>query len=524
MVVNPFEKIKSEYVKNGQNTSTPLRKENDVSTWGIEIKKEIEIKENNDPKIKIAMSEGYEATTNPNVYFDKNKNIYYLWNNEKQKFEKQKKYKNILKTGYIETKDGSFLDKNGELFIKKEKTYYWPKKDIGYHLPYEMAKVQGLDRTYKEFLFYDKETKEYKVWNEKEQKFVKSKITAVTKDQYYQIGDKYFDYWGKPVSEKDFTASKNYYIKTNTPDVFIDGNNTEKYYKWNEDKNKFEEYGPNAEMNKLLNQKSDGKLDDLKQGNIGDCWLISSAVAVYSKNPELFREILKVDENGNTTVNLKGVNKTYKFTTKEIDDAIKTQNYSTGDRDMIAIELAFENFRKDCFKENKNNKRNRLGLYNMADESYYLAEGSYLEGGTPRNAIEVLTGKKVTSLTKTANSNIYYENNVAKLGKLDEQHLKKYFDDSNKLIIASIDTSKDEYHKESHGVIFKSYDENYVYLIDPNDTSKTIKKTKKEFYDKLLRIDYTSLKEPIDEKISNSKYLNVIDSEEVKKYKTDKNN
>lgn len=524
MVVNPFEYIKNHRVtKATTDTITTQKSSPSVSAWGIEIKKDITIPESKDAKTQNAILEGFEKTKNDNIYYDKAKNQYYVWNEEKQKFVRNKQIKAVLETGYCEAKDGSYLDKQGNLIIKKENERYILQNQKNNDVRTELSKIYGFTSTENKNLFFDKANKTYLEWNDRSQKFEKTNIKDVSQNGYFQIGDEYYNNFKHKISKKEYVANEKNYIPTNIANVYYEDQNYQKLLQWNEENGVFEPYGPEADMEELLKQKSDGKLGQIKQGQTGDCWLIASTKGLYDKNPELFSKILQVDANGNTTVNLKGVNKTYQFTPKDIDEAIKQNKYATGDRDAIAIELAFENFRKDSLKENKDTRRNPLGLYFMAAEGYYESLGSYLEGGTPRNAIEVLTGKKVTSLTKTDDSNIIYEDNVAKLETLDEKYLKKYYDDPNKLILISMDISKEKYREEKHGFIFKSYDDNNIYLIDPNDTSKIVTKKKEEFYKRLLRVDYTDLNSPINPKISNPTFIKTIETEEVKKYKENQN-
>ena len=171
----------------------------------------------------------------------------------------------------------------------------------------------------------------------------------------------------------------------------------------------------------MLAQRSDGKISASQQGEKGDCWLIASVAGLAGFKTEIFNDCINVDENGNTTIKLKGPQKSYVITKAELDEAIKKQSYATGDRDMIAFELAFEKFRKENIENKKATHTNPLSMYAMG--SYY--DDDYNYGGLPRNAIEILTGKRVYSLATSSKENIYLEENIAKLGKLDEKRIKK---------------------------------------------------------------------------------------------------
>ena len=500
--------------QNKSFASTPLSGSSvDVSMWGIEIIDEDAGASGLSDKEKAAKMEGYAKTPNSNLYYSEEDKVYYRWNTEKNKFTKAKDIKSVFNTGYCITKNGSYLDPSGNLFVKRYNTYLQPMHNYGYNLPNEMAKVYGLEKTPKEHVFFDKEENCYKVWDEEKFQFTKSPITAVTKESFYQIGDKFYDYYDKPIDEETFRVSQNGYWKTSEPGVYCNSTDNDIYYKWNKDKKCFDEFGPQIDMQELLQQKSDGVISDIRQGYKGDCWLLSSVYGLTKHNNELYKDLIKVDENGNTTINLKGVNRSYTITKEELDAAIRTKEYAAGDRDIVAFEIAFERFRKENVEQNKITGNNFMSLYYLNGYS----ENDYLYGGLPRNAIEVLTGKKVTSLINTGEGKYYLQDNIVKLGKLDEKMLNKYLNNQNNLVFVSLDDADPQ--GEAHAFVFKSQDENHVYLINPYDTSQTEKITKEEFYSKLLRIDYTDLSSPFNAKLANSRYLNIVDSEEVRQYK-----
>ncbi len=500
-----------------QNTtstySTVSNSSTNISMWGIDIKDKGTEESKLSVKDKIAKVEGYTQTANANLYYSKAENVYYRWNDQKSKFVKQKDITDVFDTGYCKTKKGSYLDPNGNLFVKKEKTYLQPMNDYGCNLPNVMATVYGLDKTKKSFVFFDKKENCYKTWDKDKSQFVKSDITAVTDDAYYQIGDKYYDALGETLDAETFLASKNGYVKTNQAGVYSNWPHNGIFYKWNKDTKTFEEFGAEVDKQKQLQEKSDGEISTIRQGDRGDCWLLSSVYGISEENKELFKELIKVDENGNTTINLKGPNKSYTITKEELDEAIKTKTYAAGDRDIVAFEIAFERFRKENIEQNRITGANYMSMYHLSGYS----ESDYLCGGIPRNAIETLTGKKVTSLVKTNEEGCYLQDNVVKLGRLDEKNVSKILDNSKNLVVVSLDDP--DPHGEAHAYTYKSQDEENIYLVNPYDTSKVEAIKKEEFYSKLLQIDYTDFSSPIDVKLSNARYMRPIESAEVKKYK-----
>ena len=117
-----------------------------------------------DIKDENAVKMNLTSTPNENIYFDKQNNKYYIWNNKKQIFDKAKNVDFVLKTGFIKTKKGSYLDQKGNMFIEnvKGKTLC-PTHARLCDISSEMAKVFGYEKTSISNLdiFYDKENEQY---------------------------------------------------------------------------------------------------------------------------------------------------------------------------------------------------------------------------------------------------------------------------------------------------------------------------------------------------------------------------
>jgi hypothetical protein len=94
----------------------------------------------------------------------------------------------------------------------------------------------------------------------------------------------------------------------------------------------------------------DGTIEgDMRQGQTGDCWLLSSIQAIRT-NPETaesLNDCISIDNDGNAVVNLRGAGTTYTITQQEIADSLAL---SQGDPDIRAIEIAMD---RHC-KENPN--------------------------------------------------------------------------------------------------------------------------------------------------------------------------
>lgn len=118
------------------------------------------------------------------------------------------------------------------------------------------------------------------------------------------------------------------------------------------------EYGLFYDKNKGVNSAID---EGVFQGNTGDCWLLSGVLSLsYTKDgQEVIHNAIKKDNNGDYNVTFKGLGKSYKITKEELNnknvgtlenalnDYDNKSEYSTGDDDMLLMELAVEKAVKD---------------------------------------------------------------------------------------------------------------------------------------------------------------------------------
>lgn len=110
-------------------------------------------------------------------------------------------------------------------------------------------------------------------------------------------------------------------------------------------------YGIFYDKNKGVN----GEIDEgFFQGQKGDCWLLSGVLSLsYTDDgKELIKNAISKDQSGDYYVYFKGLNKLYKVTKEELADknistiknglGLEKSTYSTGDDDMLLMELAVE--------------------------------------------------------------------------------------------------------------------------------------------------------------------------------------
>ncbi len=91
----------------------------------------------------------------------------------------------------------------------------------------------------------------------------------------------------------------------------------------------------------------DGKIGNTKQGNFGDCYLLSgiNSLSYTEKGQEIIKNALDYQDDGSTIVHL--ATGDVVVTQDEINYAKNSEDYSSGDDDMIIFELAINKTLKD---------------------------------------------------------------------------------------------------------------------------------------------------------------------------------
>lgn len=460
-----------------------------------------------------AMKEGLELTPNASFFYDKENDVYYKWQSsysyKKQGFKPQNDIKAVYDNGAFKT-----VNKNG--VVK-----YWDKYSI-----YELSEYEakGYEPIKDLGLYFDKKNKIYYAMDKDTKSLVKTDITAIydyTERSREQIlckkiikeGDKYyFILWDgskEPAIKNDlYAVSNGYRITQETGLYFKDGKN----YRYNDEKKIFEEYGTEIEINKTIAEKADGKIDNSFQYGVGDCWLISviQGFARNQKGLEIIEKSLSVDENGSIIVHLKGPNKKYTFTNEELNNALKSKNYSYGDKDVLAIELAVEKYYLEQHSAgNFSNTRENANYFSFTRgliADFSKPEKPMLDGGISSDAIHILTGcesKMIEKIDKEAG--VYIVNTDTPIKGDFESEALKVINNKNNIVFASIKTN--DSYDPYHGINISRVDDKFVYYYDTTaehdnplilDTQETpIKEQKipiREFFDeKICSFTYTDL-------------------------------
>lgn len=274
---------------------------------------------------------------------------------------------------------------------------------------------------------------------------------------------------------------------------------------------------------------SNGKIDRLKQGNLGDCYLLSSLTALSSTDAgtQILKENIKRNSDGSFTVTLPGaqivsedakannektyITGSYKITKAEIIKAKKSGKYAKGDDDVVLYELAFERYRKEVIKTNKvngnTNGNNVLGEFQGNGTS-----STPLRGGLCADAMFILTGKKVKGCyvnSKTVEAvpvnqiKVYsseFDNSMVE-DSIDKKEINKYLDrmqrDPNRYA-ATIALKLDWGAKSNYGYHafqLKKVDGDNVILINPWNSQKEITMSREQFLKSNFSFDVWDSKE-----------------------------
>lgn len=217
--------------------------------------------------------------------------------------------------------------------------------------------------------------------------------------------------------------------------------------------------------------KPNGKIDkDFRQGNTGDCWLIASikAIALTPKGLQILNDSIKMDNEGNVIVTLKGVGKTYKITPEQLAG---NNQFSSGDMDVRALEIAMDRY----FIEERGVRR-RVDLNgNKEHVAFNLLTG---KGG--KNFLSDSYGR-IPDIWITDNqiNNFYKENHIACVAAVGKENLTfSSSDDGDKITLHT-----------NHAYAVQGSDANNVYLINPWDTSTVIPVPRDKFKDFFNMID-----------------------------------
>lgn len=200
-------------------------------------------------------------------------------------------------------------------------------------------------------------------------------------------------------------------------------------------------------------KEPNGKIDaNFEQGYTGDCWLLSAikTIALKEKGLEKLNSMISIQKDDDklisVTVKLQG--KDYVISSEELHSTVE---YSTGDLDVRALEIA-------------------VNRYCIENGYFDITLGAPIDDG-----FDILLGNgerdRTFSLISTDNriNNEFMQNIKSKksIGIISTNKDEKY----------AIDTSSNEKVKiiTEHAYAISHCDKDFIYIINPHDTSKVLK-------------------------------------------------
>ena len=209
----------------------------------------------------------------------------------------------------------------------------------------------------------------------------------------------------------------------------------------------------------------DKQIGNYKQGPTGDCWLLGSLSAIASTQigKEAIAKSISQDKKGNFIINFEGANKQIKVTQKELIEARESELYSSGDSDVLLLEIAVEKAltpKKNIFQRIFGGKQ----------------EESPLHGGNLEDVTRLFFSKG-TEVT---------HGYIDAFNFIDEQYIlynSNYFalatftpNENGDVVTTDIDGNQVVLAKApySHGCAVVRADEDTVTIVNPWDSSKEI--------------------------------------------------
>lgn len=226
-------------------------------------------------------------------------------------------------------------------------------------------------------------------------------------------------------------------------------------------------YGLFDDENKGVNGQID---EEVFQGQKGDCWLISGILSLSydDKGKELIQDAIGQNPDGSYSVYFKGIDKEYTVTKEELERnnkstlmnglGITNSSYSTGDDDMLLIELALEKL--------------------------------VSEGEVPIETLDGITGGSAYYLYELFTDNMTgyaYGDDEEEMANL-LNYYNQYQDDCSAVL--GVDEGFGSL-EDDHAYAVKEINRQYMTLVNPWDTTKEINVSIKELKDNFGSYDFS---------------------------------
>lgn len=217
---------------------------------------------------------------------------------------------------------------------------------------------------------------------------------------------------------------------------------------------------------------------DFSQGHMGDCWFLSSIRALtYTKyGLNIIKQSVIRENNGNVTVKLRGINKSFTFTPKDIQEYTNLYPFSTGNDDVKMLEMA-------VLRELNHSNHPSLDVLNLTN--------GFRDSNNPGDPSQIATkdgsflieGFKL--LTGEDNDNIYLRKSGDKSHDELNEQMKHQLNNQLALMqkypnryAATVHFEGSDELVNHHGYCIKRVDKDCIIVVNTWDTSNEIKISK----------------------------------------------
>ena len=220
-----------------------------------------------------------------------------------------------------------------------------------------------------------------------------------------------------------------------------------------------------AEKNAFTFIPANGKIDsEFNQGNyLGDCWLIATikSLSLNPKGREMLDDLISIDDDGNVTVQLKGVDKEYSISKEELKGA---KELAQGDFDVRAFEISVNRYLHEIGDHTNFFKRTKNMFKNLS-KGVILFNSDY----DMYNGISILS--TAYYILFDLEPDISSHNNTIEKIKSGEYST----------IVASNKYDSMDGFERHHVYAVTRADDNYVYLSNPKNPNIELKMAQADF-------------------------------------------
>lgn len=205
---------------------------------------------------------------------------------------------------------------------------------------------------------------------------------------------------------------------------------------------------------------ANGKIDaTFNQGYVMDCWLLSAikSLSINPKGQEMLNDLISLDDKGNVTVKLKGVDREYTIPKEELEGA---NEFAQGDLDVRAIEIAVNKYLHEI--------EDHTTLFGKLRDFYN--RGSFICVDINQGMIDLSTAGYIL-FGKECCRNVIP----------DAETIEKIQSGIYSTLVSSYNDCNLEGYKKKHAYTVTGADCNYVYLSDPYNPDTNLSITHDDF-------------------------------------------